>query len=156
MVLGLMLAWPMALQLRAEVAPPAVQPIVISYPQPETRDKHEIWRANDGLFYVEATVNGQTVRFLVDTGASMIVLTAEDARRAGVAPGGGAGYVASTATGASTMGAVTIDHIEVAGRREHAVRAAVAQPGLSVSLLGANWLQILDTVTIEGDRMTLR
>src|SRR5687768_17349326 len=41
-------------------------------------------RERNGHFYVHATVNGELVRFLVDTGASMVALTPEDAERVGV------------------------------------------------------------------------
>ena len=45
----------------------------------------ELRRAPDGHFYAEAQVNGARIRFLIDTGASMVVLTPEDAQRAAIA-----------------------------------------------------------------------
>ena len=50
----------------------------------------EISRAPDGHFYLDAQVNGAQVHFLVDTGASMVALTAADAQRAGIALPSGA------------------------------------------------------------------
>ncbi len=44
-------------------------------------------RAPDGKFYAEASVNGTRVRFLIDTGATGIVLTTADARRVGLGTG---------------------------------------------------------------------
>lgn len=118
---------------------------------------HELWRGADGLFYADATVNGQPVRFLVDTGASTIVLTAADAQRVGAAASSSAGQlVADTAAGPSAMSAVTLASVTVGPRSASEVRAAVASGGLSVSLLGLTWLAALDSVLIEGDRMVLR
>src|SRR5687768_5558672 len=45
----------------------------------------ELQRADDGHFYAEAQVNGARIRFLVDTGASIVALTPADAQRAGIA-----------------------------------------------------------------------
>lgn len=118
---------------------------------------HEIWRADDGLFYVDGSVNGHPVRFLIDTGASMIVLTAEDAARAGLATDRSAPLLdAETAGGRSVMAKVTLDSMAVGATQATAVPAAVAASGLRVSLLGQNWLSHLASVTIEGDRMLLR
>ena len=126
-------------------------------PDGERRSAHELWRAEDGLFYVDASVNGQTIRFLVDTGASMIVLTAEDAERAGVSPDRASfTRVAETAGGKSRMAGVTLAHMRVGETSASAVPAVVAGEGLGVSLLGQNWLSHLASVTIEGDRMVLR
>ena len=117
----------------------------------------ELWRADDGLFYVEGRINGQPVRFLVDTGASLVVLTSHDAARIGVGhePGGGI-FEADTATGKSAMARVTLGSVEVGATASLAVDAAIAREGLAVSLLGQNWLSRLSSVTIEGDRMLLR
>src|SRR4051812_384381 len=74
----------------------------------------EIARAPDGHFYLDAQVNGAQVHFLVDTGASMVALTAADAQRAGIAlPGEGA--TAEGAGGAVEIIPVTIDRV-AAGR----------------------------------------
>ena len=117
----------------------------------------ELERASDGLFYVDATVNGVSVRFLVDTGASTVVLTAQDARRAGISPAAYRSKTrADTANGGATMSWVTLDHVHVAGTSARRMRAVVAGEGLGVSLLGQSWLSQLGSVTIEGDRMTLR
>ncbi|RZM33591.1 MAG: TIGR02281 family clan AA aspartic protease, partial [Sphingomonas sp.] len=55
----------------------------------------------DGLFYVTAKVNGTPIRFVVDTGANVVVLTGSDARRAGVTSGVGSERI-ETAAGGST------------------------------------------------------
>jgi len=116
----------------------------------------EISRAKDGLFYVTAMVNGAPVRFLVDTGASVVVLTPEDARRAGLslAPAAFTG-LASTANGKTTMARVSLNEVIVAGTRIEAIDAAVVEQGLHVSLLGQSMLSRLNSVTIRADSMVL-
>jgi len=117
----------------------------------------EFTRAADGLFYIDALVNGEPIRFLVDTGASVVVLTPADARRAGVQLED-RHYNAHVETvgGKTAMAWTTLDHVTVAGRKVRQLRAAVVQNGLGVSLLGQNMLSKLASVTIEGDNLRLR
>jgi aspartyl protease family protein len=141
---------------------PADEPLVASphrvivFGPPKTADGSEVLRAADGLFYVTAIVNGAPVRFLLDTGASMVVLTPEDARRAGVAPEQ-EHFTASaeTANGRTSMARVMLDEIIVGDKHVAQVGAAVVQDNLKVSLLGQSWLSRLKAVTITGDRMVL-
>jgi aspartyl protease family protein len=114
----------------------------------------EIPRAADGHFYLDAQVNGAQVHFLVDTGASMVALTAADAQRAGIAlpsermtaQGGG---------GAIEIVPVTIERIAAGPLEARGVEGAVVRE-LSVSLLGQSFLSRIGTVQISGDRMVLR
>jgi aspartyl protease family protein len=116
-----------------------------------------LWRADDGLFYVDARINGAMVKLIVDTGASMTVLSPDDARRAGVDPSAAAfSDTAQTAAGSSPMARVTLASMQVGETSASSVSAVVASQQLAFSLLGQNWLSRLGSVTIEGDRMTLR
>lgn len=115
-----------------------------------------IAKAPDGLFYVSGTVNGTEVRFLVDTGANMVVLTDEDARRVGVSPrNGGTADSIETAGGRSSMDRVSLGHVSVGGRDVTNIDAAVMRKGLQISLLGQNLLSKLGPITMSGDEMTL-
>jgi aspartyl protease family protein len=114
-----------------------------------------IARASDGLFYVNASVNGQPLRFIVDTGASIIVLTEADARRIGIAMNEGHYNTSVETVGGSTdMAMTTLTHVRIAGREVRQLRAAVVRNGLGVSLLGLNALSQLGSVTIQGDRLS--
>jgi len=114
----------------------------------------EIARAPDGHFYLDAQVNGAQIHFLVDTGASMVALTADDAQRAGIAlPSARA--VAQGAGGAVEIIPVTIDRIAAGPLEARDVPGAVARE-LPVSLLGQSFLSRVGNVQISGDRMTLR
>jgi aspartyl protease family protein len=111
-------------------------------------------RDGSGQFYVNANVNGESVRFLVDTGADMVALTPEDAETLGLNVGE-MQPIMQTAAGVGYGAQVTIDEIEVAGTMLHNVDAVVAQD-LPVNLLGQSVLRRLGGVEMKGDRMVLR
>ncbi len=111
-------------------------------------------RAGDGHFYAEAQVNGARIRFLIDTGASLVALTPDDARRAGIAVGDASGR-ALGADGEVAFAPVTIDRIAIGPVEARAVRGAVADR-LPVSLLGQSFLSRLASVEMRGDTMMLR
>ena len=114
----------------------------------------EIARAPDGHFYLDAQVNGAQVHFLIDTGASMVALTPDDAQRAGIAlPSERA--VAQGASGAVEIVPVTIDRIAAGPLEARDVPGAVARE-LPISLLGQSFLSRVGNVQISGDRMVLR
>lgn len=115
-----------------------------------------IERASDGLFYLTARVNGAPVRFVVDTGASYVVLRREDAVRAGLDPdGSGARDTLKTASGRTAMRWDQVQHMGIAGNQLNNVRVAVMQDGLHVSLLGQNALARLGPVVLDGNRLTI-
>lgn len=115
----------------------------------------EIPVAPDGHYYVTALVNGEKLRFVVDTGASDIVLTADDARRLGFDPDtlAFAGR-AQTANGMVRTAPVTLDEVTLAGFRDTRVPAVVNAGDLDTSLLGMRYLSRY-RITLAGDRMTL-
>lgn len=114
----------------------------------------ELTRNADGHFYAEAQVNGARIRFMVDTGASVVALTPADARSAGIAlPDERAR--ARGAGGEIEVIPVTIDRLAVGPLEARDVRGAVAD-GLPVSLLGQSFLGQVGSVEIRGDVMVLR
>jgi aspartyl protease family protein len=114
----------------------------------------QLQRGPDGHFYADAQVNGTTIRFMVDTGASVVVLTHADAQRAGLQlPAERA--MAMGVGGPIEIIPVTLDRVAVGGIEARGVQAAVADT-LPVSLLGQSYLQRLGSVEIRGDTMVLR
>ena len=115
-----------------------------------------IRRHADGLFYVEAEANGQSIRFVVDTGATVVVLNKADAEKLGIpfeslqAKGS-----MRTVGGPSDMRWARIERLDMAGKRIEKINAAVVPTGLPVSLMGQNALEQLGTVTLRGDTMTI-
>lgn len=114
----------------------------------------ELRRGPDGHFYADAQVNGTTIRFLIDTGATMVVLTRQDAQRAGIQlPGARA--MAMGVGGPIEVIPVTLDRVAVGGIEARGVEAAIADQ-TPISLLGQSYLQRVGSVEIRGDRMVLR
>jgi aspartyl protease family protein len=114
-------------------------------------------RKSDGHFYAMVEVNGRPVRFLVDTGASAIALTADDAHALGF------GWTPSELTivgrGASgeVMGKIVeLHHVKLGGKEAWNMRAAIIPEGLPVSLLGQSFLGQIGSVRIANDQMVLR
>lgn len=95
-----------------------------------------------GQFQVEARVDGRRIDFMVDTGASMIALTARDAARLGIHPRASEYTVrVSTANGITKAAPVQLGMVEVGNIVVRDVRALVQQEGaLSVNLLGMTFL----------------
>jgi aspartyl protease family protein len=115
-----------------------------------------IRRHTDGLFYVEAEANGHSIRFVVDTGATVVVLNRDDAEKLGVPFDSLASRgTMRTVNGSSDMRWAKIERLDMAGKRIEKINAAVVAGGLPVSLMGQNALEQLGTVTLRGDTMTI-
>ncbi len=118
----------------------------------------EVARTNAGDFAIAARINGARVPMVLDTGASSVVLTHDDAKAAGL-PLEVLNYTVSidTANGRTRAAPVTLDRIAIGGLEERSVEALVAQPGqLRTSLLGMSFLNRLQSWQVSGDRLMLR
>jgi aspartyl protease family protein len=114
-------------------------------------------RSDTGHFEADGRANGAPVRFLVDTGASVIVLTSEDAEAAGILTGDLSYSIpVTTANGRTTAARITLDEISIGDITRHKVQAMVAKPGaLDQSLLGMSFLSSLSSFEFRGDRLVL-
>jgi aspartyl protease family protein len=112
--------------------------------------------ARDGHFYLVLELNGVPVRFVVDTGATDIVLSAADAARVGIQP---ENLVFSgralTANGMVETAPVRIDRVALGGVVDEGVRAVVNRGDLEESLLGMSYLRRFDRLEISGGQMVL-
>jgi aspartyl protease family protein len=100
----------------------------------------------DGHYWADAKVNSAQVHFLVDTGASVVALTKQDARRIGVNIRSGGQFARmSTANGEITVPVVTLKRIRIGNVEVTNVDAVVIEEGLSTSLLGMSFLSQLKT-----------
>ena len=117
----------------------------------------QIARSADGHYWAQADVEGRAVRMLVDTGASVVALTREDALRLGLrlTPDDFTQTV-ETASGPVKAAAVELDHVAVAGARVEDVRALVVEEGLPHSLLGMSYLGRLSAFEARPGGLTLR
>ena len=108
-----------------------------------------------GHFVTMGTINGTTIRFLVDTGASMISMGAGDARRIGIdASKGRLGYT-QTANGVSQVTQVKLDRVKVGNIVLNNVDALVHPHDLPMALLGMSFLNRME-MRRDGDTMTLK
>jgi len=126
---------------------------------PVQTGSHEITlsEGENGHFHVYATVNGTRIRFLIDTGATDIVLDPEDARRVGIDMGSltfdrpfgsanGVGYGASLTVAELSVGAIHFSGVKV----------SINRAPMGTSLLGMTFLRRLKSYSFEGSKLILR
>jgi aspartyl protease family protein len=114
-------------------------------------------RAGDGHFYVEADVNGAQVRFVVDTGATLVALSPDDARAAGLAVANpDFSGRANTANGVARVAPVTLRAVALGQFTASDVPAVVVERPMQVSLLGMSFLARLQGFETRGDELVLR
>ena len=119
-------------------------------------DAVTLHRRPDGHFYADAEINGATINMLVDTGASGIALSRDDARRAGIGISIGMPNVVGRGAGGDVKGEyVTIDRVKLGGETATSLPAVVLDGG-EKSLLGQTFLSKFESVEIRGDTMVLR
>jgi aspartyl protease family protein len=111
-----------------------------------------------GHFFVEPTVNGNRIRMMVDTGATTVSLTKEDAKLVGVNPAPADFTIsASTANGLVYVAPVLLKEVAIGDISLHNVIAVVhPQNRLAQSLLGMSFLSKLSHVEIGGGRLVLK
>jgi aspartyl protease family protein len=107
-----------------------------------------------GHFETTGTINGVSVRFLVDTGASMISMGIDDARRVGINYLQGQRGYSNTANGIAPVYRVKLDTVKVGEITLNGVDGLVHESGLPFVLLGMSFLNRLE-MTRKGDTLTL-
>jgi len=113
-------------------------------------------RDSDGHFYADVRINGNPVHMLIDTGASGIALSGDDARAAGLATSIGMNDVVGEGADGAVHGEyVKLDRVELGPLTASGLDAVVLNSGTQ-SLLGQSFLSKYSSVQIEGDRMVLR
>lgn len=116
----------------------------------------ELSREGDGHFYADVRINGAPIRMLIDTGASGIALSREDAQMAGLAtPIGMSDVVGEGASGEVHGQWVRLDRVELGPLSASGLDAAILDGGQQ-SLLGQSFLRKFGKVQIEDDKMVLR
>jgi aspartyl protease family protein len=113
-------------------------------------------RGPGGHYFVEIGVNDTPVRFVVDTGASHVVLSERDARRVGIDPATLTySGIASTANGIVRTAPVTLDRMTLGGITDGPVQAVINGGAMEESLLGMSYLGLYDRIEISNDTMVL-
>ncbi len=122
----------------------------------EDGDRIEAPRHDDGHYYLTLTVDGTDIEFVVDTGATSIVLSEQDARAIGIDPDAlrFTGR-AATANGEVRTARTTLENVYIGDVSEGNLRAWVNEGELDTSLLGMDYLQRFRSVQITGSKLIL-
>ncbi len=113
-------------------------------------------RARDGHFYATLNVNDTNITFVVDTGATNVVIARDDALRIGINPDE-LNYFgrAQTANGEVRTAAVRLDTVQFGNRIDQNLAASVNGGDLGTSLLGMSYLSRFTTIQISGNELRL-
>ena len=110
-----------------------------------------------GHYYVTADIGQAEVRFLVDTGASMIALSADDAERIGLDPDNlDYNGVVQTANGTTRVAPITLDEVRIGQLEVDRVEAIVSRAPMGISLLGMSFLSKLSRAEMSRGVLTLQ
>ena len=119
-------------------------------------DKIVLSKQSDGHYYLNLTVNDQTLTFMVDTGASQIVLSQQDAAKLGFKRDQLSYWLqAQTANGTVQMAPVRLEKITLGDFSDQNIQAVVNSGELHKSLLGMSYLNLFSSIEIKQNRMIL-
>ncbi len=121
-----------------------------------TQDEVTLPRARDGHYYLTLDISGQPIEFMVDTGATSVVLSRDDARTLGIEPEELV-YLgtAQTANGVVRTARVTLKDVRLGAFNDPNMPAYVNDGDMDGSLLGMDYLGQF-RIEIDQDRMILR
>ncbi len=114
--------------------------------------------SQDDHFSIDGLINTQSTSFILDTGASTVVLTYDTAKRLGLLAGEESyTQIVSTANGLTKVAPIRIDELRISSLALQDVKASVARQGeLDVNLLGMSFLSRLKSYSVESDQLTMR
>jgi aspartyl protease family protein len=139
----------------AAVASANTAPAPTAYPGAD--GEASIAKSGDGNFWAEAEVDGHPVHFLVDTGATTVALTGDDARNLGIDPQSlDYNSTVMTANGPGRAARVKLGVVAVGNAQVADVDAIVIDKGLPTSLLGMTYLGRLSKFEATQDALDLR
>ena len=124
-------------------------------PSPDGSGKVTMTADGQGHFFATGSINGTSVRFMVDTGATMISLGPTDARRIGLDPNQGVKALTNTANGQSVVTKVKLDTVRIGDISINNVDALIHATELPVALLGMSFLNRME-MQRDGSTMTLK
>lgn len=111
----------------------------------------------DGHFHLTLTINDRPIDFLVDTGASDIVLTRKDAARVGFDPNRLDYWgMANTANGTVRLATIRLETVRLGEFIDKNIRASVNKAPMEKSLLGMRYLSKFSAIEISNDQMILK
>lgn len=118
--------------------------------------KAEYYISNNGHFIIAAKVNDYKVKFLLDTGASSIVLTNEDAKNANINVNDlNYNISISTANGIIYVAYKNVERLQISNKIFYNLKVAVTKSGLNQSLLGMSFLKNVKSYSINNNKLTI-
>jgi aspartyl protease family protein len=112
--------------------------------------------SDDSHFYVKMLINKKSILFMVDTGASDIVLNLQDALKIGINPKNLIfNRQFQTANGRVLGASIILKEVEISGIKFRDVKASVTQGEMGVNLLGMSFLRRFDKYEFYQDRLIL-
>lgn len=145
---------PMVADQTDEIQPPSADaPVAVTH----TSNSVTLPAGQYGHFLTRAEINGREIGVMVDTGASLVALTYDDASRAGIfVKPSDFTHTAQTANGIARVAPVTISRIEIGDITVRNVKGVVSERGASErTLLGMSFLGRLSRVEMRGDKLEL-
>ena len=118
------------------------------------RSKITLAADSRGMFHAEGSINGVPVRFMVDTGATFVGMSANEARRLGIDYQKGRKVMMQTANGRVVNYLVTLDRVRLGDIELAGVEGVVGDQDMPFALLGMSFLNRLE-MQREGSSMTL-
>ncbi|MCI4643566.1 MAG: TIGR02281 family clan AA aspartic protease [Hyphomonadaceae bacterium] len=126
-------------------------------PEPISANSAQLRLENDGHYWASANVDGAHVRFMVDTGASTVALTYNDAQRIGLSPDElDYRWTIRTAGGEVKGASVLLNSIQIGRVEVENVEAMILRDGLNQSLLGMSFLSELESYEFRRGKLILR
>ena len=114
-----------------------------------------LWATSSGFFFANGIVNGNSMKFLVDTGADIVTFSSVQANQLGIDYSRGKDGYASTASGIATLKTLSLDSLNIEGITLYDIPISVVQGQFpEVPLLGGTFLNQLNMSRI-GNRMEL-
>ncbi len=111
----------------------------------------------NGHFFARAYINGRPIAVMVDTGATQIALTYEDAERLGLRPHtSDFTQTTRTANGIGRMAPVDLDNVRIGDVEVSDLRGSISEPGkLHITLLGMEFIRKLERFELRGRELVL-
>jgi aspartyl protease family protein len=115
-----------------------------------------IKQSMDGHFWVDGELNGEKVRFLIDSGATTTSISADTARRAGIEPSKGFPALVRTANGVVPVQRGRASRLEVGKIERQNLAVHVSEAFGDMNVLGMNFLSSLSGWGVEGQWLVLK
>ena len=124
--------------------------------QEERGQELRVRRAPDGHFWVDAELNGERVRFLVDSGATTTSISRDVAERAGIEPSKGFPAMVRTANGIVAVERGRAQTLKVGNIERRDVAVHISEAFGDMNVIGMNFLSSLSGWSVEGRTLILR